>query len=362
MVFSQAKAQEQIEQLPTLVKEIEDKVQSLIKISDTCGDKTINKQRSDRASKILSLMISSPNEVLGFRKKPKYDKPSLYKDYIKNMEAWSLYNIDDYKGYIAFKNTINRLQLALIRHYVETLNLSDQESKKLANAHVELLLTHTLTAFDYLPITNNDVYQLRKAILENDNIENIIKFNNPDRLQNPYISTEVVEPNTVYRGHYYPSHTENESLLSIAVDYPEALEHLLKIGINPNHKNSFGKTPLMYAVQRGKKESVKILLEYGAKVNDVTKRVSYFNCNFYQLNQYNVTALHYAIRYSSYDTLELLLSSGADTNTKSKLQKEDLNLPQGTPSSWLTHFTRAKHREPSFKLDEIEIKALKVRL
>lgn len=362
MVFSQATAQEHAESLPELVKEVEGEIQSIIKISDNCGDKTINKERSDRANKILALMISSPSEVLGFRKKTKYDEPSLYKEYIKNMEAWSLYNIDDYNDYIAFKNTINRLQFALIRHYVETLKLSEQASEKLAKAHVELLLTHTLTAFDYLPITNNDVYQLRKAILENDNIENIIKFNNPNRLQNPYISTEIVQPKTVYRSHYYPSHTENESLLSIAVDYPEALEHLLKIGISPNHKNSFGKTPLMYAVQRDKKESVKILLKYGANVNDVTKRMTYFNCNFYQLNQYNVTALHYAVRYSSYDTIELLLSAGADINSKSMLHKADLNLPQGAPSSWLTHFTNENHREPSFKLDEIEIKDLKVRL
>ena len=47
---------------------------------------------------------------------------------------------------------------------------------------------------------------------------------------------------------------------------------LLKNGANPNVQTSYGTTPLMEAVSDDKKKNVKLLLEYGANINEADKR------------------------------------------------------------------------------------------
>lgn len=57
-----------------------------------------------------------------------------------------------------------------------------------------------------------------------------------------------------------------DSLLHLALEHPNshALEHLLKLGHDPNPTNHQSLTPLHLSIQKGKPESVRVLLAFGA--------------------------------------------------------------------------------------------------
>ena len=74
-----------------------------------------------------------------------------------------------------------------------------------------------------------------------------------------------------------------------------------------NNENNEGLTPLGYAAHFGNKESVQILLQYGADVNAVShSKIPYIPSN---------TALHAAIAGErNIDVIRLLIKNGARTN------------------------------------------------
>jgi hypothetical protein len=150
--------------------------------------------------------------------------------------------------------------------------------------------------------------------------------------------------------------TSHESILSIAVDYPEALDFLLRSGVANDHVNDFGKTPLMYAVQSNQIEAAKLLIKAEADVNAVTTKP--YNTCYYTLQTFNVTPLHYAVRNASSETVKLLLDSGAqpfinaDNHHKYPMVRE-------SPLDWLHSYTAADSSErnpniPDEQISEVE--------
>lgn len=102
-----------------------------------------------------------------------------------------------------------------------------------------------------------------------------------------------------------------ETPLMLAAPYPKLLKMLLENGANVNDENNFGKTALMYAIQENNAESVKLLLKYGADVNQttVTEKTSSW-CS--SLKADGRTPLMYAAWHSSPQILEILLENDAD--------------------------------------------------
>lgn len=312
--------------------------------------------RIDWLNKAFVRAQTAPNEVInsagphGQHSDPKF---STYESYVSGIETWSLYNIDDYQRIIELNEIERDLRLAFAGYYVNKFDYKAERATTLANKVVDSLLGKTLSAFNYAPITNPHVHQLKKLILEKGNIEDIRKFNDLSKLQNPFYEGRQIQGIKLIEGwHTYPSSTENESILSIAVDYPEALEHLLKLGVNPNHQNYFGKTPLMYAVQRNQLESVKLLLKFKANVDLATKKMHFGGpCAFYNLYQYDVTALHYAARFANSDVIKVLLSHNASLYANSNIRLEYENgipkfkqgIPLGTPCQWYDFFGKEKN-------------------
>ncbi len=125
----------------------------------------------------------------------------------------------------------------------------------------------------------------------------------------------------------------HESLLNLAVTYPEALQVLLEHGADPNAANEFGKTPLMYAVQFNQQQSVQLLLEHGADPNAATIWPA-DDCG-YVLRTAKMTPLHYAVRYGSTGLVRLLLSKGAVAFRKTESQ---IGANQ-YPLDWLKRYT-----------------------
>src|SRR5206468_2812775 len=142
----------------------------------------------------------------------------------------------------------------------------------------------------------------------------------------------------------------NESLLSTAVEYPEALAYLLERGANPNRANAFGKTPLMYAAQHNAFASAKLLLDHGANPSAATEQPK--DTCYYSLQTTKVTALHYAVRYASTDLVSLLLDRGAAVFAKA------VGYPYGAsqlPLDWLRRYTGtdAKERNPNIDAEKL---------
>jgi hypothetical protein len=320
-------------------------ISGLISPSGECAVNGLKRQEA--VNTLLGKLKNSPTEVIEYEGEylgslgRKVSNETLR----QHLEIWSVYNIDDYTYLRRFYEAESKLKVELERYYVEALKYNVQHASYTAKEAINTILATNVNAFDYYPFDNDDYFSLRKLILSNGDIEDIRKYRNPEILHIPYKLKN-------YRGGYSP--IEKESILSIAVEYSEALRHLLEIGVSPNHQNAFGKTPLMYAVQRNKIEAVKLLLDAGASVNDVTVKTSSSNihCGFYQLKQYNVSALHYAARYASLDIIKVLLEAGASPNTKSSLnayghdlREAQKKVPSGTPLDWFHFFNASKHSE-----------------
>jgi len=145
----------------------------------------------------------------------------------------------------------------------------------------------------YAPYSGIAEEALRRAILERRPIEEIraIEF----------------DPATIDR-------QDVDSILNVAITYPEALGYLLSRGLRVDIVNGFGKTPLMYAAQHDQIESARLLLAAGANVTAAT--VMPFNTCAHSLEAINVTVLHYAARYASPALIHLLLAHGATASAE----------------------------------------------
>jgi hypothetical protein len=101
--------------------------------------------------------------------------------------------------------------------------------------------------------------------------------------------------------------------LSIAAEKSYFIfEYLLKEGIDPNKKKDNYLSPLLTAAWHGFTNKIKLLLEYGANLNEVDKEGS---------------ALHLAIKGGdSVDAMDFLLSKGIDTTIKDAKGRTALDL------------------------------------
>ena len=102
--------------------------------------------------------------------------------------------------------------------------------------------------------------------------------------------------------------------VSDAVEWPYALDQLLKSGADPNHANGFGKTTLMVAAHFDRPDAVKRLLEAGAKVGAAT--IPSPTPWLSSPKRAGRTALMYAAENGSPATIKALLDAGADPTSK----------------------------------------------
>jgi uncharacterized protein YecT (DUF1311 family) len=102
--------------------------------------------------------------------------------------------------------------------------------------------------------------------------------------------------------------------VSDAIEWPYGLDRLLAAGADPDHPNPFGKTPLMVAAHFDRPDSVKRLLEAGAKIDAVTTAAS--DTWIDAPKRTARTALMYAAENASPATIRALLDAGADPTAK----------------------------------------------
>ena len=110
----------------------------------------------------------------------------------------------------------------------------------------------------------------------------------------------------------------SETPLMKAVQRPKVVALLLKHGAKVNARNPFGKTALFYAIQCGSDQTIRMLLQAGANVNDALYHLKEMeglayksNMDFMLEHVADFTPLVYAMRYGSCKTQKLLKQRGA---------------------------------------------------
>ena len=277
-----------------------------------------------------------------------YSSANSYGDYkriSRQIELWSLIGTPQYDAFVSYKNQL-LISIKDVSHfYQHQYGWSEQSSIELAHKALTNAIALGFGFYEYNPVLAEGEEELRRAILQKKNISEIknIKFDakNIDALPQPYSDTPDA----------------HESILNIAVAYPEALKYLLENGVDPNKTNLFGKTPLMYAAQYNQLESAKALIDYGASI--VSTTIEPVDTCYYTLATYNMTALHYAARYASPEFIKLLLDNGAVTSAQAENNSYS-EVQRKTPLDWLRLYTSPDSKEintniPKEKIKEIEL-------
>jgi hypothetical protein len=218
------------------------------------------------------------------------DYPRVY----ASLEEWSLGGLEDWRAFARYKTQLALTTETLAKFFQTKYHWSEADSQNMAHVALTYAVAQGFGFYMYKPFSSPEEKKLRQAILEHRPISEIEAI--------PLDVATLNDPSKVQGD-------ESDSVLNIAIEYPEALAYLLKQGFDPNVANDFGKTPLMYAAQDNQREAVQILLQAGANPNARTAITALESC----FHVANVTALHYAARYASAPVIRALVDGGAVT-------------------------------------------------
>lgn len=245
---------------------------------------------------------------------------STYEIDINNLELWSLQGLSEFEAFNQYDNQLLTAISDLSRFYQKHFKWRKKEANEVADYALKYAISSGIRFYMYKPFKTPEEADLRRAILEGGSIEEIKE-----------IDISGIDKSSEKKGQY----DKNDSILNMAVKHPEALSYLLDLGFDPNSKNIFDKTPLMYAAQYDGYESARLLIDAGAKVNTGTI-IPNDNCG-YTLKTSNMSPLHYAVRYSTKELIQLFVDNGAS-------RYFDVRNGNNSPSTieypidWLTEF------------------------
>jgi hypothetical protein len=213
-----------------------------------------------------------------------------YARIVQQLQLWSLGGVKEYRDFGAYQSQFSRAAAILTSFYRARFGWTPERAAETAEAALEGAISSGFGFYEYEPYPGQGERQLRDAILSRAPLEKIRGM--------------AVDPKGIDRA-------GEDSILNLAIEYPEALSYLLDKGFDPNIGNGFGKTPLMYAAQYNQLASAELLLRAGADPN-ATTYLSSDRCA-YTINTSHWTPLHYAARYSSARLIKLLREHGAVT-------------------------------------------------
>jgi hypothetical protein len=269
---------------------------------------------------------------------PKYQSENSYGDWgriVDGLKLWSLTGPSENTAYKMFEAELPRASQRISEFYVKAFGWTVVQSQAMATEALTGALSRGFGFYLYEPFEGEDEIALRTAIAEHRPMSDI----------------------TALRGVPDLHRMDTESILVLAIQYPEALKYLIKSGARPDEPNAFGKTPLMYAAQYDQLESAIILLDAGADPNASTY-IPQDTC-YYTLRTNAMTPLHYAVRYGSAPLINLLLDRGALTFANSTSDTSS----QGYPIDWLRRYTDSSvSGEVNSKISPDDLKVLSSKL
>jgi ankyrin repeat protein len=236
-----------------------------------------------------------------------------YGDYPRIYEAlqdWSLGGIFEFRALQKYDAQLKGTTVVVKEFYQYAFHWSEPQSLEMAQASIPNAVSHRFGFYLYSPYSVPGERELRRALLTHQPISAIHAID---------IDVHALDK------------ASHDSILNVAIEYPEALSYLLAQGADPNLPNEFGKTPLMYAAQYDQPQALQILLRAGADPN-ATTIVAPDNCG-YAIQKHNVTALHYAVKFASRKVVQALLDAGAMTYIRTE---HYIDPSQGSyPLEWL---------------------------
>ena len=233
-----------------------------------CGTLQPHRRRSNATSDLIDELLYNPFAVKTYYKS--------YEEEIKDLREWAKTGLLEHNRLANFEQEFDATHQSLDNFYQLQFGFNEHESNILAYQALTGAFVIRFAFGGYKPFKREEESILRSAIIEQRPMEEIRQYSE---------RANLFDDPPDYRG---PS---PDSILNIAVGYPEALEHLISLGANPNQANDFGKTPLMYAAQHNALESGRILLEADADPNAKTIWPKNNSC-FYTLRTAAMTPLH----------------------------------------------------------------------
>lgn len=235
----------------------------------------------------------------------------------RQLEVWALGGLAEYRAWQRYRVQVDQTIEDIGRFYRQTLAWPEVEAREQAARAIRRALDNGFAFSSYYHPAATE-RPLRRAILERRPLAVIKQLELGER------SKEQEEMGFEY-----------DSILNVAIEYPEALQYLLSKGLDPNAANAFGKTPLMYAAQYNQLESARILLAAGADPNAET-HIPEDDCN-YTLRTSGMTPLHYAVRYASAPAVLALVEYGSVTFARTRNTYTEV---EEYPLDWLKKHTR----------------------
>gem|GEM_PF-2614408 len=281
------------------------------------GSYRVNYVRKKNFNRLFDLVSSRPHQFTSIKN---------YPEVFLALKNWSYGGLHQHQIFKDYQKSFNDSQDQLSQFYQLQFNLKSNEANTKAEYALKTAVSAGINYFENKSL--NYTLGLRKAILDKHPIEKI--------------KSEITQS----------AHAELDSILNLAVTYPEALKILIKEGFDVNQKNPFGKTPLMYAAQHNQFESIAVLLAAQADPNLMTHQPKDNECN-YLLKTTNLSSLHYAVRFSDFKSIKLIIDSGAWKELKSI----EHNKYKSTALDWLT-----KHRNENKNLSQDDFDKLKILL
>jgi hypothetical protein len=239
---------------------------------------------------------------------------------------WALQGVAEYRALAAFKSQFARTTQDVAAFYVRKNGWTPEAAHEMARQALGGAVSAGFS-FGTSDEVNQSELQLRAALLAHRPLAEIRAM--------------IADASALNGG-------IRDSVLNVAIEYPEALRFLIEQGVDVDQANAFGKTPLMYAAQFNTLEAVRLLLEHGANPNASTVQPN-DRCN-YTLEQSSVTPLHYAARYASGAVIRMLVEHGAVTFSEASDAKG------GTyPVDWLRYYTgsQSEERNPNIAPEEV---------
>lgn len=279
--------------------------------------------------------------ALSQQTRPSENSHGNYVKTVENLQKWALTGISEFESFTAYQTQLAKTKRELASFYHLNFGWPKERALIMAEAALTSVISRAFGFYMYDPKFSQGEALLRSKILNRASLTDIMAIE---------FSPADIDSQT---NSYIPA--SSESILNVAIKYPEALKYLLTKGVSANTANAFGKTPLMYAAQYNNLDAAKILLEHDASPVATTTKPS-DNC-FYTLATFNMTPLHYAVRYSSAELIELLLSNGAATFIKAENRRQ-FPVANETPLDWFYRYTNIDSAELNINIDPQKIAKL----
>lgn len=240
---------------------------------------------------------------------------------------WAMQGPSNYGRYRDFLTRRSQARTALIAHYQAHAGLSSEEAEAVSDKLLRVVSHWATGAFpgsssirENPPVAPTPLLDVINAEAPDlPSIQAVLRDHPPQAEIDQALKRALYRQQPLAIIRELASHLESldsghESALFFALQTPGALHLLLSRGAAVDYANSFGKTPLFYAIENRDLSALGTLLEHGANPNHAYKNAEALRelqCVTVDIKHSSRTPLMHAAQHGDVAVLTLLLSQGA---------------------------------------------------